>query len=492
MSIFSNDQLLEIFELYNPWWQKGSLPEKYNFKQKRNSYYDVHNALFNSNKYQFILVNGTRRIGKSVILYQIISDLLANKTDPKKIIFLSFDHPIVKFSGITGAMDAIDSVCDIKNKLKKGEEYWFFLDEIQYADDWYSWINDVSENYRNTHVLSTVSATNFMSQQKELNTIKKLKIIKTSTLSFYEYCNFLDLNKNIEIPENISIDSLFTKSKNVLTSLLQSLERIQPHFMRYLMVGGLPEYAIASNNPTSIKLYHADIVNKIVKPDLSSLYNIRNTLQMEKVFLYLCLNSGKAINIEKMSTELDGMNKISIHNYIQFLYEANIIYISEPVPLNDETILKSRPKIYIADAAIRNSILLTDKTQPKDDELDRIVEAALFKNLSVGFPDKIIKMGYYRKPTGNHPEIDIVLQTKDNYFLYDVQFLDSTNFDLKNTIMDFYDKHSENLKSITLITKNNDDYGCNYSENLRIPIFKIPAYAFLYLLGYVEKQAKEK
>ena len=62
---------------------------------------------------------------------------------------------------------------------------------------------------------------------------------------------------------------------------------LQPHFIRYLQVGGFPELALSSDDVYAQRILREDIVDKALKRDLPSIYAIRNINDLEKVFLYL-------------------------------------------------------------------------------------------------------------------------------------------------------------------------------------------------------------
>ena len=57
-------------------------------------------------------------------------------------------------------------------------------------------------------------------------------------------------------------------------------------------------------------------------------------------------------------------------NYIEYLESANLIYQSWPVNMGGKKVLKASPKIYIADAAIRNAVLMDDSMPVSYTHLD--------------------------------------------------------------------------------------------------------------------------
>ena len=107
-----------------------------------------------------------------------------------------------------------------------------------------------------------------------------------------------------------------------------------------------------------------DVVDKVIKRDVLSLFNVRNPLSMEKLFLYLCMNSSGIFNKQTTAKELTNIGAGTIEDYPSFPEKSNLIYISNPIMVGKKAALKGRPKIYIADAAIRNAVLMIDDVLP--------------------------------------------------------------------------------------------------------------------------------
>ncbi|NLM00718.1 MAG: ATP-binding protein [Treponema sp.] len=481
MSLFTNKQILDIFEICNPWWKKIDNSTFHNYKNKRFSYYEANKILLTNTERKFILFNGLRRTGKTTILHQLIADLIKTGVKPQRILYFAFDHPIIKISGIKNVIKAYCDIYPIQNDIKKGEKVYFFIDEIQYAEESSVLLQEIYNEYPNIQVICSSSASFEREFHKSNNKLSFLEVLNVPPLNFYEYCNFIDLEKPKKI-ENLKFEDLVEFSSEDWFKLTKDFSQIVSHFKRYLILGGFPEFAKQSNDPDSINLLRSDAINKIIKPDLHSLYNIRNITLVEKVFLYLCINSGKTINAEKMSQRLDKMNKISMSNYIQFLLSANITYNSEPILFNRQEIYKSRPKIYISDAVIRNAVLFTDKTEPSDEELDRLVEALVYRHILSIFETNAKQIGYHRKPIGNKTEIDIVVDTEDSFHIFDVQYVNEPKLESNDAFFEIANSKNYNIKSAYMITKNINDYGL-WDKKTNIPIIKIPAPIFLYLLG---------
>lgn len=82
-----------------------------------------------------------------------------------------------------------------------------------------------------------------------------------------------------------------------------------------------------------------DVVDKVLKRDLPSLYNIRNSTELERIFLYLCNVSSEIVSIDSVAKELNGVSRPTVENYIRYLESANLIYQSWPIDMSGKKAL---------------------------------------------------------------------------------------------------------------------------------------------------------
>lgn len=260
------------------------------------------------------------------------------------------------------------------------------------------------------------------------------------------------------------------------------LSAVQNHFVRYLQVGGFPELALSKNDLLAQQVMREDVVDKVLKRDLPSLYNIRNATELERIFLYLCNISSGIVSIEAIARELNGVSRPTVENYIQYLESANLIYISQPVEMEGRKVLKARPKIYIADAAIRNAVLMDDSILTDAVEMGKMVETSVYKHVAAFYYQKATQVGYYRAGKKNK-EIDIVVDYPNiNNILIEVKYREQAHIADDDAICELADKASAAI----VVTKRAEDYGvCNTPSGQKL--LRIPAFAFLYLLGHAER-----
>lgn len=389
MAIISKEGLLKVLVSYNPWWKTGVVNPKLSKTYKRFAFYEAMKRLNQTDIRRTVVLTGTRRVGKTTIQYQMIEALLQSDVPPQKIVFISMDHPMLKLSAMNEILE-----CYHENIYPEQDVYYFF-DEIQYAQDWDKWLKAIYDMQPDTKMVATGSASPVLVKGSQESGAGRWSAIQVPTLSFYEYCELLNVDRP-DLPDDLKITPLLYKTQQERTQIMLQLSKVQNHFNRYLQVGGFPELALADNDILAQQVMREDVVDKVLKRDLPSLYKIRNATELERIFLYLCNVSSEIVSIEAIAKELNGVSRPTVENYIDYLESANLIYQSWPVNMAGKKVLKASPKIYIADAAIRNAVLMDDSMLSDPVEMGKVVETAVYKHVAAFYYQQAASVGYYR------------------------------------------------------------------------------------------------
>jgi len=422
-----------------------------------------------------VVLTGTRRVGKTTIQYQMIEALLNCDVAPQKIVYISMDHPMLKLAGFNEILE-----CYHESVYAEQDCYYFF-DEVQYAQDWDKWLKTLYDTQPDTHVVATGSASPALIRGNQESGAGRWTVIQVPTMSFYEYCELMDLDRP-ELPQRLKITSLLNKTQQERTQIMMQLCKVQNHFLRYLQVGGFPELALSNNDIMAQQIMREDVVDKVLKRDLPSLYNIRNATELERIFLYLCNVSSEVVSIEAIAKELSGVSRPTVENYIQYLESANLIYQSWPIDMAGKKVLKARPKIYVADAAIRNAVLMDDSLLTEPVEMGKIVETAVYKHVAAFYYQQATSVGYFRGGKRGK-EIDIVVDYPSiKKILIEVKYRESAHIADDDAICEL----CEEASAAIVVTKNASDFRIQQTKSGK-DMIRIPAFAFLYLLGHAEK-----
>ena len=475
MAITSKEGILKVLTAFNPWWKSGAVNPKMTKTYKRFAFHEAMKRLDQNDLRRIVVLTGTRRVGKTTIQYQMIDTLLKRGVDPQKIVFISMDHPMLKLSGVNDVLE-----CYHENIYAEQDVYYFF-DEIQYAQDWDRWLKMIYDMQPDTNVVATGSASPALVKGNQESGAGRWTVIQVPTMSFYEYCELLDLDRP-QLPKTLKMTQMLYMTQPERTRIMMQLQKVQNHFTRYLQVGGFPELALSDNDIMAQQIMREDVVDKVLKRDLPSLYNLRNATELERIFLYLCNVSSEIVSIEAIAKELSGVSRPTVENYIQYLESANLIYMSLPVDMAGKKVLKASPKIYIADAAIRNAVLMDESLLTDSIEMGKIVETAVYKHVAAFYYQQATSVGYFRGGRKGK-EIDIVVDKPNAYnILIEVKYREGAPIKDDDAIAELCAEAS----AASVVTKGANDFGVHNTKSGK-DMLRIPAFAFLYLLGHAEK-----
>jgi predicted AAA+ superfamily ATPase len=475
MAITTKEGILKVLTAYNPWWKTGIMNPKMSKTYKRFAFYEAMKRLEQRDLRRTVVLTGTRRVGKTTIQYQMIETLLKQDVAPQKIVFISMDHPMLKLAGFNEILE-----CYHEN-IYANQDCYYFFDEVQYAQDWDKWLKIIYDTQPDTQVVATGSASPALIKGNQESGAGRWTVIQVPTMSFYEYCELLDLDRP-ELPSNLKIPSLLFNTQQERTQIMIQLSKVHNHLNRYLQVGGFPELALSDNDLLAQQIMREDVVDKVLKRDIPALYNIRNATELERIFLYLCNVSSGIVSIDAIAKELGGVTRPTVENYIRYLESANLIYQSWPIDMTGKKPLKVRPKIYIADAAIRNAVLMDSSLLSDPVEMGKIVETAVYKHVAAFYYQKATSVGYYRGGKKDK-EIDVVVDYPNSKnILIEVKYQENASISDDDAISEL----CEEASAAIIVTKKPSDFGV-HNTNSGNNILRIPAFAFLYLLGHAEK-----
>lgn len=483
MALVTSEQVIKVLRQYNPWWRSPVSIKEESKPQKRLAYYEALKTMRHKTIRRFAVLSGARRVGKTTIMYQMMETLIDEGVSPKNILYVSFDNPIVKLVSVEDVISVYESLYPLE-----GIKY-IFLDEIQYTDNWEMWMKVIYDLRKDIRLTATGSASPILEKGAADSGTGRWSILKIPTLSFYEYCQLLQLEQIPDLPYKLKLTGIVKMSKSELGDLMARFEPLTQHFNRYLMIGGFPELVLSDDDVYAQRMLREDVVDKVIKRDMLTLFNIRSPLLMEKLFLYLCMNSTEIFSITTAAKELENTSASTLDAYLEALEKSNLIYLARPMNVGSKGALKGKPKVFIADAAIRNAVLMIDDVLSDEQELGRMVETTVYKHLVSFYQASTAHLGYFRKAKDNQKEVDAVIELPREKILCEVKYRNNTHIPNSDAIVELCSDVGSGVTSAFLITKQLGDVGITKHETI-IPILRIPAIAFLYLLGKAEAEGQ--
>lgn len=296
MVFVSDEQVVKALRQYNPWWRDPGVGAS--AKPGRRPLFDEALGMMRrADIRRFVVLSGARRVGKTTVMLQMAAQLLAEGVPARNILYVSFDNPMLKQVNPEHILSIYESLYPLA-----GERYVFF-DEIQYTEHWELWMKVIYDQRPDIRLTATGSASPVLEQGAADSGTGRWTVLKALTLSFYEYCLLLGLDAP-KLPPGLRLTDLSGMGDAELGDLAGRFTPLVNHFNRYLTVGGFPELALAADDAYAQRMLREDVVDKVIKRDVLTLFNIRSPLLLEKLFLYLCMHSTGIFSAAAVAKEL--------------------------------------------------------------------------------------------------------------------------------------------------------------------------------------------
>lgn len=411
-----NSELFPVLQEFNPWWaglSPGDLPS-----WERGAIHRVTAWVADTATKRSLLLTGARQVGKTTLFRQAIKRLLDDGYPPGNILYATFDHPLLKLSGLEKTVRAWEDLYP----REPGRPALLFLDEVQHVPGWETWIKHQVDFQRGHRVAATGSASPLRGGVAESG-VGRWETITLPTLTFAEYLRLRRIDA--APPPASSMREMFDWTPADFARAAEAARGLTPHFHEYLIRGGFPEPALADDLARCQRLLREDIVEKVLKRDMTSLYGVRRVLEVEKLFLYLCYHDGGVLDLTAVTSELGGVGKALVANFIDLFEATHLIYRLKSYGYGKE-VLRGRDKVYLADAALPGAVMLLGrKLLEQPQRLGAAVETAFFKHVFNAYNPEGARYSYWQYPGDKAHEVDVIAEIGGRVVPFEVKYYDA-------------------------------------------------------------------
>ena len=403
---------------FNPWWSGQPLADLPDWE--RFAVEQVWDWTQNTETRRALLLTGARQVGKTTVFRQTIKRLIASAIPATQILYATFDHPLLKLAGLEKTLRAWE---ELFPPATAEPTSLLFLDEIQYVPDWQTWVKHQVDFHPRTRVAMTGSADPLHQGSRESG-VGRWETLPMPTLSFAEYL----LLRKVEIPDLAplrSLRQLFEWREGDFARTAAAARPLTAHFHEYLLRGGFPEPALSQDLARCQRLLREDIVDKVLKRDMTAFYGVRRVLEVEKIFLYLCYHDGGILDIPTLTQQLEGVNRQTALNFLDLFESTHLIYRLKPHGYGKE-VLRGRDKVYLADAALPGAVLLLGrKLLEQPERLGAAVETAFFKHVFTRYYSQSPQFSYWQDKKNRDLEVDLIAQMGECIVPIEVKYHDA-------------------------------------------------------------------
>ncbi|MBR4957842.1 MAG: ATP-binding protein [Phascolarctobacterium sp.] len=275
------------------------------------------------------VITGIRRSGKSTILKMIIQKLQEDFGIKEEQI-KSYRFDSMEYEGMT----AKEMYYILKNDLTPNAKTYFFLDEMQEIDGWEKVVNSLASDF-DVDLYVTGSNSRMMSSEISTYLTGRYISFRVYTLSFAEYLEFKKQYAQIE-------------DKN-------------SELANYIRLGGFPATHLQAHGQDEVYTIVKDIYNSTVFSDIVKRNQIRKVDQLERVVKYVFNNVGNTFSAKSISDYLKSekrtLDNETVYSYLDKLEKAYLLQRCARYDLQGKELLKTQEKFYLADTALRFSVL---------------------------------------------------------------------------------------------------------------------------------------
>ena len=258
---------------------------------------------------------GLRRSGKSVLLHQIMDELLQAGVKKEQIIYMNFED--FQYSSITNAQQLYDHICD---KRQNEEKYYLFFDEIQMVSEFERSIN----SFRATWDVSIfITGSNSKLLSGELATVLSGRYItfRVMPFSFQEACEM----RKIKTPD-----------ENDLTE--------------YMNWGGMPQ-RFSMRDESGVRTFLQDLYNSIVLRD-----GARDVDLLNRIMEYLMANPSQTFSSQGILKYFKSMDRDvstqTLYNYLDHIQTSLIVSKARRYDIRGRKLLTTLDKYYLTDLGL--------------------------------------------------------------------------------------------------------------------------------------------
>ena len=135
-------------------------------------------------------------------------------------------------------------------------------------------------------------------------------------------------------------------------------------FNEYLKYGGLPQLLSLPSDEKTIASFLESIYDTVILKDVIGRNNLKNVDLLKRVFAFVCGNVGSITSSNSIAKYISMQSKLdtklrpaTIGNILDMLENAFIIYRADRYDVKGKEVLKSLEKYYLADTALKNTIV---------------------------------------------------------------------------------------------------------------------------------------
>jgi predicted AAA+ superfamily ATPase len=300
---------------------------------KREKYLKLIRPFYNKDLIK--IITGIRRSGKSILLSQIIEELIESGISQNNIIFINLED--IEYYHIKNAVELNNY---IKSLMTSDMTYYLFFDEIQNLNEWEILVNSLKSKFgEKISIFITGSNSNLLSGELATHLAGRYVSFKMAPFNFQEIIAL----------------------KNITDKQLLADE-----FNDFMLWGGMPQ-RFTLETKQAVKTYLEDLYNSIIIKDIIFRNKIKDVEILHKIIEYFVTNPAQTLSITNITNYFKNDNRIisneTLYNYLEYIIESFIISRIPAYDIRGKRLLTRKDKYYLTDLGLGQIKNSTKKQQ---------------------------------------------------------------------------------------------------------------------------------
>lgn len=411
-----SEKHIGFLRYFNPWWE-GKKPDVPSYH--RSIYSKIKKYLKTK---QIIALIGLRRIGKTVLMRQIMKELLETN-QPENIMYFLFDDLMTQTS------DVLEDVLEyyLKALSKNGTKY-IFLDEIQKIPFW----QDILKRYYDTRedIKFIVSGSASLNIKKSTESLAgRIYDFYVPILSFREFLelNALPIQKGNLTYQDIKI--LYEQNLHKKPQIFDLLEK-------YIQRGAFPEIAREDDQEIIYSYIRNSVTNNLIYEDIPSVFKIARKDILYSMLEYCARETSNLLEINNLA-ELLKINYRTSKTYLFYLEQSFVFSLIYNNSRSFTKQLRKNKKIHVIHPCI--TLALLRSTKYEKEQIGKYIETIVFGHIS----QIATRMTFWRSP--QKEEVDMIAEIDGKTIPIEVKFQETINSQDTHSLLKFMDLKSINF-----------------------------------------------
>ena len=368
------EELQRTMHEQNPWWRLGQVPRPLALPVERPLARHLWQRLLDDEPHRYQLILGPRRVGKTTVLYQTVSRLLANGVDSSRIWWLRLDHPVLLREDLGDLVRLAVEFCE----AAPDDPVFMMLDELVYADSWDTWLKTFYDEQWPVQIAATSSAAAALHRGRLESGVGRWEEQHLTPYSFTEFLDLVAVRPGVAGSDDAvhwqgEAEATLADTIATLPTGPSDHDAFSNERRRLMMVGGFPEllrfageasheaddgyeYSEAELLLLSQQVLRPDAVERAVYKDIPQSFGVDNPMMLERLLYVLADQVSSLLSPTNISSDL-GLAVPTVERYVTYLEQAFLIFTLPNYSGTEAGVQRRGRKLYFIDGAVRNAAL---------------------------------------------------------------------------------------------------------------------------------------